>query len=141
MTPELAGYIAFVFLELCARESPAHEERQVIGHALLTAAGHGAEPAGVRRYLIGWHDGLGTHPWNEDARGLAALAIAPGPADDPLVGPRVRDGRAWLERGAAARAARVRDLVRPDARPGWAEIAAASAADARAWAVTYGVAG
>lgn len=139
MTPELAGYIAFVFLELCARESPARDEEQVIGHALLAAARHRAEPAGFRRYLIGWHDGPGEEPWNGDARRLAALAVALGSAEDPLVGPRVRGCREWLDRGATAMETRFRDIVPGDERAAWHEVAEASASDARAWAAAYGV--
>jgi len=154
MPPELAGYIAFVYLELCARESPAHDHwEDAIVHTLVLAARRGERPDLFRRYLIGWHDRAGTHPWNRempfyadddeyanDAAHHVALAIALGSADDPLIGPRVRAMRAWLDRDAAQGGRRFRLVMQygGDALPAlWREVVAASAPDAIAWGRSF----
>ena len=145
VVPEVAGYIALVYLELCAREEAAHDEARVIADVLAIAARCETEPTLFRRYLLGWHERAGRLEWNYDAEHPAfaplahtvALGIALGSADDPLVGGRVAAMRAWLDGGVASGRGRFRDFVPGDDRGVWAEVARASARDAREWVAGF----
>lgn len=146
MIPEVAGYIALLYLELRAREAPAHDEERVIPNALIIAARHGSEPSLFRRYLLGWLDRAGSLEWNhsEFGPGIGArftlwvnLAIALGSDSDPLIGDPVRACRQRLDQGKASGEARFRDFVRPDERELWREAIEASAPDAKTWAASF----
>ncbi|MEO0482029.1 MAG: hypothetical protein AAF138_00195 [Planctomycetota bacterium] len=151
MPIEMAGYVAFVYLELCAIEEPAHDEWETaVAHPLVIAARRRERPDLFRRYLLGWYDRAGALPWNRDtafdegfehycndAAHHAALAVALGSAEDPLIGTRVLEVRAWLDRDPSLGKKRFRDITRHGDKPLrqlWMEIASASSPDAAAWA-------
>lgn len=129
-------YVAFLHLELCAREEPASGiQPGVLALPLVAAARSGESPTAFRRYVLGWRARAGSLPWNDPSMAFAAsLVVALGSADDALLGSSVRRHREALGEANESGRGRFRDLVSPHDRPVWRDAVEHAPKDALAWA-------
>lgn len=132
-------YVAFLHLELCAREEPASGiQPGVLALPLVAAARSGESPTAFRRYVLGWRARAGSLPWNDPSMAFAAsLVVALGSTDDALLGSSVRLHRTALSEADASGSGRFRDRVSSHDRAMWREALERSSRDAIAWGSAF----
>lgn len=135
---ELACYMGYVALELCAHHDPLYDLlHRAVFLPLIVAGRKKTEPTHYLRYLIGLFDRRDTL----DQRAIThaelvqtmAFGIALGSADDPVIGHRVREIRLWLQQRITSAEGCFRETVPASWRPLWTAAVAASSHDAQAW--------
>ncbi|MFZ4430127.1 MAG: hypothetical protein ACOYPS_07215, partial [Phycisphaerales bacterium] len=136
---DLAGYVASVHLELCAREDPPQgTSPEAIVLPLVITARQNADWTPFMRYLVGWIPRAAQGDWNQPEMVFqAALAVSLCASTERDTIASLTLCRQFLNDTVLAGSGGFRSHVQSRDRDYWREVAEAAPTEGRAWAMEF----